>query len=474
MKKNLDKITEQELKAFVLQYSKIRKDFKSEFELYFASKNENFDVERALRDQIRKSIKKYSKWNFIDYAASNNLGRELGHVIKQGQQYLAQNNLLDAFLFCKVYIKETVLIISFADDSNGYIGDAIIRGIELLIDLTSAAPIPLKEKILHFIEQEVQDNVYFEYGDFGYKMIDIYADLSIELNREQQYINCINDLIKKALDNKDAYKYEYFVFDLIQFYRDTNKSSAADQLIQSNMHLSNVRKFVVQDLIEQSQFVKAKMLLNEGIEIANKKGLNGVVLMWEKLLLHVAESQNDIKTSRAYLERFAFESSFNNEFYKKWKNTFSEKEWAAVIESKISSIESNILNKLKSLTFRKPDYLLLLSLGPIFIEERMDNRLLELLKKQTELNAVLTYHAHMCKIYPEDLIKIYLPLLELDAASASERSDYKRLLQIVCMINKDIPSSFKSLANLIQRWKSVYKRRPAMLDEINSIIDRLV
>ena len=230
------------------------------------------------------------------------------------------------------------------------------------------------------------------------------------------------------------------VYFLLAIYnRNTNKDSSADQLIQSNKHLTEVRRFVVEELIAQNKIDKAKALLNEGIDIATKQNHKGLVVRWEKLLLQIAEMQNDMQTSRSYLERFAFESSFNKEYYKKSKNSFSVQEWPIVIENKITAIENNILKLLKTITYQKPDHFLLLSLGPIYVEEKMDNRLLKLVQNQTELHAALIYHAYLCKIFPEELIKIYLPLLESNAASCSERSDYKRLLQIVYMIIKDIP-----------------------------------
>jgi hypothetical protein len=160
------------VKTFILQYGKKSNSFKSDFELYFAEKDENFDIEKHVRDQIRKTIKTYSKHQFIDYGSTGKLARELDKILMQGQYYLSKKNLLDASTWSMVYIQEVMPIITYADDSNGYLGDAIDSGITLLTDIAVQAPTVLKEKIAAYLNKELQQEIYFDYGNFGEDMTD--------------------------------------------------------------------------------------------------------------------------------------------------------------------------------------------------------------------------------------------------------------------------------------------------------------
>jgi hypothetical protein len=188
IKKLVGKINEKELHEFVIHYSKINKSFKSDFELYFAAKDENFDVIKQTDSQIKAAIKKFKKWNFIDYSSSKALGRELYNITRQSDQYLSKGNILDAYNFWKVFIQETIPILEYSDDSSGSIGDIIENAVDSFINLAYQAPVPLKENIANYLKSEIQDLKYFSYGNYGYALTDLYADLCIDLNKREEFI----------------------------------------------------------------------------------------------------------------------------------------------------------------------------------------------------------------------------------------------------------------------------------------------
>lgn len=474
IKKLVEKITEKELHEFVLHYSKINKSFKSDFELYFAAKDENFDVMRQADSQIKAAIKKFKKWNYIDYSSSNALGRELYNISKQGGQYLSKGNILDAYNFWKVFIQQTIPILDYSDDSSGSIGDIIENAVDSFIDLAYQAPAPLKENIANFLKTEIQDLKYFSYGNYGYALTDLYADLCIDLNRSDEFIIFIETMIQRSKLNNDTYDYEFFLIKLIHLLLEEGQDKEAEKLIKENVHLPKIRVILINELIEEREFDSAKKLINEGLIIADKERLFGLVGEWKRYLLHIAELQGDITTMRKYLESFAFESSFNREYYVQWKESYTKDEWKEVIKYKIDLIKENVLKEQKSLkrSMQMPDYVLLYLLGPIFVEEKMFDKLIDLVCKQSDLQIVLRYHPYLYQNYPQELMNLYLLLLNEQAEIVSDRSGYKKLLQVVQSIYKDIPAGRSLLKEQILVWRNSYKRRPAMLDEINKFLDQ--
>lgn len=469
----LNKITTDELKAFILHYSKKSNAFKSDFEFFFAEKDENFDIEKQARDQIRKTIRTYSKHQFIDYRSSGKLARELEKILMQGQYYLSKNNVLDGSLFCMAYIQEVMPVITYADDSNGSLGGAIDSGIRLLTDIAVQAPTVLKEKIATYLNKELQQDLYFDYGNIGEDMTDLYAQLCLDISRIDDFLGFADVAIDKARLDRYDYRSSFFTELKASILQKANRTDEAQQLMEQQIHLPKVRKILVEKAIENERFEEAKKLLAEGIRLAEEARHPGTVRDWEETLLRIAETENDITMVRFFAEKFAFGRPFSSSYYRQWKNAYASEEWADVIKNKIDSIREKVTREGKDSPWKKEDYWLLYELGPIYVEEQMFDLLFSLIKRQTDLGTILHYHEYLYNLYPGELMKLYEPLLDQHAESSNDRNAYRRFLKIVLTIYKDMPSGREALNTQMLRWKTVYKYRPAMMDELNQILDNI-
>ena len=72
----------------------------------------------------------------------------------------------------------------YCDDSNGDIGDSIENAVNLLetIAVSATAAIDLKEQVYAYLHVELNDKIYFDYGDFGYHLFSIFQGLAVQLN----------------------------------------------------------------------------------------------------------------------------------------------------------------------------------------------------------------------------------------------------------------------------------------------------
>lgn len=469
----LNKISTDELKAFILQYGKKSNSFKSDFELYFAEKDENFDIEKQVRDQIRKTIRTYSKRQFIDYGSSGKLACELDKILMQGQHYLSKNNLLDASTLTMVYIQEVMPTITYADDSNGALGDVIDSGISLLSDIAVQAPTVLKEKIAGYLNKELQKELYFDYGNFGRDMTDLYAQLCLDIGKVDDFLDFADVAIDKARLERYDYRSSFFTELKASILQKANRTDEAQQLMEQQIHLPKVRKILVEKAIEDQRLEEAKKLLAEGIRLAEEAEHPGTVRDWEETLLRIAEIEKDITMVRFFTEKFAFGRFFNSNYYRRWKSTYTSAEWADIIGDKIDSIREKVSREVQGSYWKNEEYWLLYKLGPIYVEEQMFDRLLDLVKRQNDLDTILGYHKYLYKVYPAELMKLYEPLLDQHAKSADNRSAYQRFLEIVLSIYKDIPSGRETLKAQMLQWKIVYRHRPAMTDELNKVLKKI-
>lgn len=469
--KLLQTITHQEHQDFIYHYIKINKKFKDEFELFFAEKNPSFNVEKKYTDLIKKSIKSNAYRGFIDYHASNKLGKELQNFVEISDQFFTKKNYRDAFVLSKVIIKEVSPVFEYCDDSNGYVADCIHQALDVLSELIKASvSIEFKEQIALFLKEELQSSIYFRNGDFGYNLTNLYAKTSIAIHKTSEFIEFIDDKIEKC-KNYD-YNRKLFIQQKIQFLKEIGNENEVQQLIQQNLEIPEIRAIEIDKLITKKEYEEAKRLLAEGITIAEKKHHSGTVFQWEKELLKIAILENDIVLIRYFSKKFAFGNTINEFYYNQWKNTFSKEEWGEIISEHINMIISKVNEATKKFVLYDGDRLynsLLYYLAPIYVQENYQNQLLELLQKQKSLSNVLSYYTYLKGKFPNEIVEILVTLFASEGDQSGGRSHYKNLAKKMQLVIKDFPESKDKILEIAQKLIVKYPRRPAMIEELQKI-----
>ncbi|MEO8109116.1 MAG: hypothetical protein ABI594_03745 [Ginsengibacter sp.] len=90
--------------------------------------------------------------------------------------------------------------ITESDDSNGQLGGFINDVISLfavVADLSEAAR-ALKEQVFFFLKDELDNKIYFDYGDFGYEMLDVFKKLALQLSNTEEFLSFYGCTIIKA------------------------------------------------------------------------------------------------------------------------------------------------------------------------------------------------------------------------------------------------------------------------------------
>jgi hypothetical protein len=200
----------------------------------------------------------------------------------------------------------------------------------------------------------------------------------------------------------DFYK-EQFLVRKIAVLEKLGQTEEIQQLISANMDLVSLRKQALKQAIDKKDYTKAKQLIQEGIQIAESKQRHGTIADWEKELLAIAVLEKDLATIRAYTKKFAFErSNFDVNYYRQWKGTFSKKEWEEELQKIVVDVykkaEANEKDK-KSMWSDAKDFIFD-RLAPLFVEEQMWDRLLELTKRTDSFKALYRVYEHLVKRYP--------------------------------------------------------------------------
>ncbi len=472
----LKSLTRDEYQAFILHYAAQHKDFKTSFELFFAEKIPDADIEKKYRQVVEKLIRKYSGSGFIYYRESKSLSAEVEKLLNTGMQQVVKKNFADAFKLVKAILHPVTETIGYSDDSGAYISDTIFSIIDFLGKISAATEaIGLKEEIFDFIVKELNNSLYFDYGDIGYPLVEIAETLSLQLSRENDLILFFDHQISSASKSDSDYFSGYFLERKVELLKQSGRVDEAEKLIRSNLDVVELRMEEVKKAIQIKNFTEAKRLIQDGIVNAEKKDHPGTVDHWKAELLRIAQLEKDVPSIRKYAKELCFSDHLMSvDHYRIWKSTFTAEEWTNVIESEIKRITARLEKQQKSKkhnswAVRAEDYLD--ELAPIYIEEGYGDRLMELVEKANSLNTALQYHDHLFPVFAKRLVTHYIPLLRIDAENSNNRSGYAALAKAMAGIAKDIPQEtgrITALADELIAKYSTNPRRPALVDEIKN------
>lgn len=291
-----------------------------------------------------------------------------------------------------------------------------------------------------------------------------------ESNIPERYLSMLDLMVSGASGKYENYRNDHLRTRKIAFLKKTNNTAEAEKLIEKNLDIVEVRQAVVQEAIAQKNYAKAKTLINNGIFEAEKKGHPGTVDRWKEVLLSIAVLEKDVETIRYYTKYFAFDRNFAKEYYNQWKRTFSVEEWHVEIEKLIQKIIDEEANRPKSKQiWQNPDYSFH-RLSPIYVEEKYWDRLLTLTQNDISLDNLQKVHPYLAKLYPQEMLAMYVPIIYRISETANGRSDYHSLAKLMIKIKKEIAESQDVIFKLVNEFKAKYPKKPAFIEELNGVI----
>lgn len=463
----LKKVSVSELKKFVELYARSDKDFKNQFELHFAHKDERVDVEKKYTDLVRKVIRSSMSHGFVDYYSAGDLSGKVDNFLNKAQEALENHNFKDASIIARVALKQLIEeVVPSADDSNGDIGDTISNAISVLKSVAESefCARELKENIHDFLASELANDAYFDYGDFGYYCFEIFRYLSVQLNRPEAFLAFGNRPVRQRAELWTGnYRAEFFIKQTILFFREIGNTPEVEKLIRQNMDIVDIRQDVVDELIIKKEYIEAKELIYQGIVLAEKKSHPGTVTQWQKTLLRIAGLEGDILMQRHFNLLFAFDRGFEKEYYQNWKSTFSKAEWGTefsnLIQKIVGEVELEAKKHLNNQWWSKNNALLN-RLAPLYVQEKQWHKLYELVEAYPSLEVLLNYMKYLASDYQPELTELLFPALLLAGDRADSRSGYAQIASSMKNIIKLMPASKSKILEAAQALRVKYPRRP--------------
>lgn len=381
----------------------------------------------------------------------------VNELLQKAGDFIEKGVFSEAFHIASAIAPQCINAIEEIDDSDGECGGAIDDAFRITKDILGKSDDEkLKKEVYKWVLQQMDNPDYNNYGcsEVLEEVVLTSAPTAEEIAMAHE---TINQQIAKAAEgegwSKQFYLKKYLQYK-IQLLTKEGKSSETGKIIDDNLHISEFREIRVNEQVAANNLDKAIDLILEGITIAEKENLSGTVKEWKEKLLSVYEQLNDIEHIRKTASDLFFSSRYDIKFYRILKKAYPTYDWLTEREKIITLLSSESFS----------GYIL----SNIFIEEKLWNKLFELVKKGPGTDALMNYSKYLKKDYSAELIEMFKLVLRKFTERNTGRGAYISLagyLKEMATLNGGLPAAKALKAELL----ATYKNRPALKRELSNL-----
>ena len=169
----------------------------------------------------------------------------------------------------------------------------------------------------------------------------------------------------------------------------------------------------------------------------------------ERLIL-LYEEMNDCVSYKKELKDYIFGIRQDDAIYvHKLKQALTADEWRAILPSLLQA---------KTMEYRRHE---------LMAEERMYRELLSELETEVGLFGLRKYEKILKPHFPEEIRDVFFAYLDQEMYRASHRSAYESLVKRLKHM-KTYPNGKEMAEQMANKWKRLYKRRSAMIEELKN------
>ena len=391
---------------------------------------------------------------FIDYYAADEFVSELCDFLETDARIMVDQQLyLEAFQLANAIL--STLDSVDMDDSTGGAGmlaDDISKfWIELLSQIDDSGK---REMFQWFMEQlRKSDEVY---------STDLIEEIFIKEFREDEYLvlkmefaqERITALEKSEIPWQQNYRAGKWIKHYLKMLQEHGaEASECKAFCREHWQNTAARMYYIGLCEEEGAYEEALQSLDESI--AMDRSLSKLQIRdYEKQKKDIYRVIKDEEHYREQLWKLVEDySPVDIELYRELRGLYDGKSWSELRERIISSIRD----------FQSRNELLK--------EEKLYDRLLDSVLQSPGLYTLRQYDDVLGELYPVQILEKYRQQLNQMAEMSSDRKKYRELAGWLKRLQK-FDGGDQVVLEILDDWKIRYKRRPAMMQELNAIKKR--
>ena len=451
----LQHVSLDELRTFIIDKAKYNQSLTNDIMLKFVDKSvKNQSENENMYSQIIADTFDGIDCETDDYDEYGELEIDLSFLeewLEKAQNALKNNDFKNAELICKACIEEYATwseTLEYEIDSYIYT-DYQEDFFEVLEEMSLNNQIE-KKALYSYCKTELTKKKYN--GSSTTNFNNLMAALASDVNPDEFISLQINQI--KEIGDKSSYEAKQIFNRLIDFYNANNQEDKAELLIEENLQIDDFRIKVIEKRIANAQNSEAKKLIIERLKNCNDWNSQ----QWQKLLLIVAQKENDVPTIRKISFGF-IEQRFEEKSFTIYKKTFSEQEWPAVFEKLYASYIKPLNNWDRGFSSNAAELLK---------AENQTERLLKYIENQGSIQNLEQYYTVFITTFPDRTLSLFQNTLNKYLEQNVGRNHYEYANTILRKMKK-IEGGSKVVSQLIQSYRVIYKKRRAMMEIINKL-----
>lgn len=429
---------------------KLLSRFKSRLQIDLSSE----DMKRY-KNQINKIFRKYSHYEgFIDYENACELNSELTDFLDNEIQNMVNNNQLEEafeltnYLFIELGNQD---IEQYLGDFDDVTDEAGYRCLMIWQDIINNSSIEFKRKMFDWFHKQLSGSVVNDTA--GYLTDVIFNDFEEYEFLEKNVIYLdkrIKEHQKKDEPHVDSNKIGNLHLMRISVMEEMKASqNEIEAYIKENLEFDQVRNHYIEICMNREDFELAIELLEEGKN--KEKTRPGVVADYSFRLkdLYRKTGKDELYMQELW-DLVLHYVAGNVEIYKELKSLYTDDQWIEKREV--------IFKKLAPYS----------GVDKLYAVDGLYDRLIELTISSNGLYLLEKYESILKDIYPKELLNKYENTVKAMAIASSKRGRYRDIVHILRRMQKYSEGQEK-VSELVSEWKSKYKNRPAMMDELSKL-----
>lgn len=401
-----------------------------------------------LKQQTKNSIRRNSDRGFVPYAGCNRVCAEMAAVMTIAENCYKEEDYRQAFDIYLMLLLETVRLISHADDSAGGCSDIIFGSLK---GIDAVCKNVIENESQYFFDtliKTAKNKAFEEWPEWAYRLLKAAVCFVNDDKRAGKIYDVFPTLGRRY--NGEDYPDKYLI--TLGIVERLQGKEAARKYLFEYLELDEFREIAVKNAVADQDFTLAERLCKEGL-MKNDGGYYGKASQFFYFLEQIYETTNN--TADLIATRRAILLKGDTPYFRKLKSLYEQ---LGVWDQEKNPLWSELSRKI-GIHY----YITLLS---------QENEL-ELLLEQVKRNkSYITYYGkQLADKYPDETYQIFEEYIYDQADQAKDRITYRQ----VCTHLKSLADAGADtrVKTLITRLKELYLRRPAMLEELAKLEQKL-
>lgn len=453
--KIVDKISENEMKEFILAKLYENSDFQNEFRSYFVQYFEK-TPKRVYEKRISQSVyQAIGRKGFIEYNETDRFLDPMYDYIQEARNLIKHKEYQAPFWIVSLILEELPeLPIDDSDGTTSYVESECIEVIEEILEKCKSENII--NEIFNWIIESIKNDTLGDYSEGIEKILDEYFTEDKFINERLKIIDAKIQELNQEKDYYTGYRLESLIKTKIALLYQLGMDKEALETIKDNIYFVPIRRMLIDRERENGNIDQVEKLLKEGMSIALKQGHCGTVTYYIEELLSIYEKQNNNEKYKDLVQETLFKySRASFKYYKKLKELYTKEQWENKRDSIIKELESD------GEGCHRDD------LRQIYIEEQYYDKLFHSVMTTPLFEIVVRYEKYLKKDFEKQLLEEYRKIVDEKSRFTGKRNyeEVRKILQHM----KTLKDGEKLVEKMIEEYKIKYANRRLMLEELDKI-----